>query len=208
MHIPKIFQQDDPLLLQEIMVKYPFASLVTHSGDGVEVNHLPLYFYKSGGNAVLQGHIAKANPLWKMLNEHLDVLVVFNGPNCYISPNFYPTKKDNGKAVPTWNYIAVHVRGEIKARFDEHFKLQMLNNLTFQQEQYQDKPWSIYDAPSEYINRLLPAIVGIEIQIKSMTGQWKVSQNQPEINKQGIISGLSKVQSDNSVEMATLVKNY
>lgn len=208
MHIPKIFQQDDPLLLQEIMVKYPFASLITYSEDGVEVNHLPMYFDKSGDNAVLQGHIAKANPLWKMLNEHLDVLVVFNGPNSYISPNYYPTKQLNGKAVPTWNYIAVHVRGEVKARFDDHFKLQMLNNLTFQHEQFQDKPWSIYDAPSEYINRMLPAIVGIEIQIKSMTGQWKVSQNQPEINKQGIISGLSKVQSDNSVEMATLVKNY
>jgi transcriptional regulator len=203
-----MFKQDDHLQLQGIMVKYPFASLVSYSESGLEVNHLPLYLDTSNDNTLLQGHIAKANPLWKNLKPYSEVLVVFQGPNCYISPNFYPTKKENERAVPTWNYVSVHVKGEIQMRFDNAFKLSMLHNLTFQQEQKQPKPWSIYEAPPEYIERMLPAIIGIEIQIKSMQGQWKVSQNQLEINKQGVVAGLSKSQSNDVLEMATLVKNH
>lgn len=208
MHIANTFKQDDQLQLQAIMVKYPFASLVSYSESGLEVNHLPLYLDTSHDKAVLQGHIAKANPLWKNLKPDSEALVVFQGPNAYISPNFYPTKKQNGRAVPTWNYVAVHVKGEIQMRFDNAFKLNMLHNLTFQQEQKQPKPWSIYDAPPEYIERMLPAIIGIEIQITSMQGQWKLSQNQPEINKQGVAAGLSKSQRNDVLEMATLVKKY
>tara|TARA_R110001583_G_scaffold38455_1_gene124280 strand:+ start:9722 stop:10357 length:636 start_codon:yes stop_codon:yes gene_type:complete len=208
MHIAKAFKQDDHLQLQNIMVKYPFANLVSYSESGLDVNHLPLFLDIKNDKAMLQGHIAKANPLWKNLNANSEVLVVFQGPNCYISPSLYPTKKENGRAVPTWNYVSVHIKGEIRMRFDNDFKLDMLHNLTFQQEQNQEVPWSIYDAPSEYIERMLPAIVGIEIQIKSMQGQWKVSQNQPEINKQGVVAGLSKSQSNDVLEMAALVKDH
>jgi transcriptional regulator len=206
MHIPKVFQQNDSIHLQDIMVKYPFASLITHSETGVEVNHIPFFLDKSTGKAVLQGHIAKANPLWKNVKDKSDVLLVFHGPNCYISPNLYPTKKENGRAVPTWNYVAVHVKGVMLTRFDDQFKLDMLNNLTHQHEQNQESPWSINDAPEQYIKRMLPAIVGLEVQIESITGQWKVSQNQPEINKQGVIAGLSKEQTSDAIKIAELVQ--
>ncbi len=208
MHVPKAFQQDDPVTLHELMVKYPLASLIAYSATGIEVNHIPFFLNKSKGKLSLQGHIAKANPLWKLIKDKSQVLLVFHGPNCYISPNYYPTKKEQGKVVPTWNYVAVHVKGLLSYRFDTEFKLDMLNNLTIQHEQNQDKPWSITDAPMQYIQRMLAAIVGLEIEILSITGKWKVSQNQPEINKQGVVSGLSNEKTTNALSMADLVKMY
>lgn len=208
MHCPKIFQQNDDIHLQDIIVNYPFASLVTHSGAGIEVNHIPFILDKSKDQCVLQGHIAKANPLWKTVKDKADVLLVFHGPNCYISPNHYPTKKEHGRAVPTWNYVAVHVKGSLSYRFDDAFKLKMLNNLTRQHEADQATPWSIEDAPEQYIQRMLPAIIGLEIQIISITGQWKVSQNQPEINKQGVIDGLQQEQTHDAHKIAALVQAH
>lgn len=208
MHVPKVFQQEDPTVLHALMVKYPLASLIVYSATGIEVNHIPFFLNKSKGKLSLQGHIAKANPLWQNVKDNAEVLLVFHGPNCYISPNYYPTKKEHGKAVPTWNYVAVHIKGVMKYRFDADFKLEMLNNLTIQHEQSQEKPWSINDAPAHYIKRMLPAIVGLEIEVLSITGKWKVSQNQPEINKQGVVSGLSNEKTTNALSMADLVKMY
>jgi len=208
MHVPKAFQQDDPVALHELMVKYPLASLIAYSATGIEVNHIPFFLNKSKGKLSLQGHIAKANPLWKLIKDKSQVLLVFHGPNCYISPNYYPTKKEQGKVVPTWNYVAVHVKGLLSYRFDTEFKLDMLNNLTIQHEQNQEKPWSITDAPMQYIQRMLAAIVGLEIEILSITGKWKVSQNQPEINKQGIVAGLSNEETSDSLNIANLVQTH
>ncbi len=208
MHVPKAFQQDDPVALHELMEKYPLASLITYSATGIEVNHIPFFLNKSKGKLSLQGHIAKANPLWKLIKDKSQVLLVFHGPNCYISPNYYPTKKEQGKVVPTWNYVAVHVKGLLSYRFDTEFKLDMLNNLTIQHEQNQEKPWSITDAPMQYIQRMLAAIVGLEIEILSITGKWKVSQNQPEINKQGIVAGLSNEETSDSLNIANLVQTH
>ena len=208
MHVPKAFQQDDPVTLHELMVKYPLASLIAYSATGIEVNHIPFFLNKSKGKLSLQGHIAKANPLWKLIKDKSQVLLVFHGPNCYISPNYYPTKKEQGKVVPTWNYVAVHVKGLLSYRFDTEFKLDMLNNLTIQHEQNQEKPWSITDAPMQYIQRMLAAIVGLEIEILSITGKWKVSQNQSEINKQGIVAGLSNEETSDSLNIANLVQTH
>lgn len=206
MHTAKKFQQKDEDHLHDIMVKYPFATLVTHSEAGLEVNHIPFFLERSKGK--LQGHIAKVNPLWKTLDDHSEVLLVFHGPNGYISPNFYPTKKQHGRAVPTWNYVVVHVKGRLQYRFDDVFKLEILNNLTLQHEAEQQTPWSITDAPEQYIQRMLAAIVGLEIQITAMTGQWKLSQNQPEVNKQGVITGLSKQKINEALKIAELVQAH
>lgn len=208
MHVPKSFQQEDSTVLHELIAKYPLASLVTYLATGIEVNHIPFFLTESQGKIRLQGHIAKANSLWKNCEDHAEVLLVFHGPNCYISPNYYPTKKAQGKAVPTWNYVVVHVKGIMSYRFDTEFKLDMLNNLTFVNELSQEQPWSIKDAPEQYIQRMLPAIVGLEIEVLSMTGKWKVSQNQPEINKQGIAAGLSSEQKHDAFKMSDLVKAH
>jgi transcriptional regulator len=159
------------------------------------------------GKDVLQGHIAKANPLWKNMAEKTEVLIVFNGPNCYISPNYYPTKMATGKAVPTWNYVVVHVKGLISFVHDNTWNLNLLDSLTTHHESQEPEPWSIEDAPKEYIEKMLSAIVGIEIDITSIIGKWKVSQNQAEINKQGIYKALSGDVKSNALEIAKLVKN-
>lgn len=208
MNTPKKFEQKDQAHLHDIMINYAFASLITHSESGLEVNHIPFFLDNSHAKGVLKGHIAKANPLWKTLKDKSEVLVVFNGPNCYISPNYYPTKKETGRAVPTWNYVAVHVKGILEYRFYDTFKLDMLDNLTLQHEADQATPWSIKDAPEQYIQRMLDAIVGLEIKITSITGQWKVSQNQPQMNKQGVIDGLSQQASHDAFNIAALVKAH
>ncbi len=208
MHIPKKFQQNDSEQLNDIIQQYPFGSLVTHSDAGIEANHIPFVLNQSHGKDSLQGHIAKVNPLWENINDNDEVLVIFHGPNCYVSPNYYPTKKETGKAVPTWNYIVVHVRGTISFKRDDQWNLEMINQLTAQHEIEQSIPWSTADAPESYIQKMLPAIVGIEIEISSIKGQWKLSQNQPEVNQTGVVEGLSKVDEANSQKIAELVKQY
>ncbi len=213
MHIPRKFEQSDLVQCKELIDNYPFATLITHSESGLEANHIPFLLKQSKGKNVLQGHIAKVNNLWKSVKNEADVLVVFNGPNCYITPNHYPTKKEHGKAVPTWNYVTVHVKGIMSYIHDKEWNLNMINNLTHHQEANQPTPWSLSDAPGDYIQKMLPAIVGLEIEVLSIKGQWKVSQNQPEKNKQGVISGLSReaehsIQNSDSQKIAELVKQH
>ncbi|WP_085298748.1 FMN-binding negative transcriptional regulator [Cognaticolwellia mytili] len=208
MYIPNKFKQSDAAALKTLMVDYPFATLIGTSELGLEVNHIPLMFKQVDGKDKLQGHIAKANPLWKSIADKAEVLVVFNGPNCYISPNFYPTKMATGKAVPTWNYVAVHVKGHISFVHDNTWNLNLLDRLTTHHEALQPKPWSIEDAPKQYIAKMLPAVVGIDIDITSITGKWKVSQNQPTINKQGIFNALSGENESHALKIAEFLKSY
>lgn len=207
MHNIKIHQQNDTEQLKRVIRNYPFATLVMETTSGLEIDHLPVIIKHQNGVDVLQGHIAKANSLWKYIEEDHQATLIFNGPNCYISPNYYPTKKENGKAVPTWNYVVVHVKGTIKAIHDNEWKLSLLECLTAQHEAEQSEPWSMDDAPTAYIEKMLPAIVGLEIQIESMLGKWKVSQDKPEINQQGVIDGLSNRADTQLLQMAELVRN-
>ena len=230
MHIPNKFKQDDQEQLDAFIRQYPFATLITHRGvndadangkvaidsdldSGLEANHIPFMLSRptcseSKEKAVLQGHIAKVNPLWENVKDQSEVLVVFSGPNHYISPNHYPTKQETGKAVPTWNYSVVHVTGRMSYIHDKAWNLDMINRLTDQHEAGESSPWSVADAPENYIQKMLAAIVGIEIEILSMTGQWKLSQNQPEKNQLGIISGLSQSTDVASQEMANLIEKH
>jgi transcriptional regulator len=208
MHIPKKYQQNESSNFKKLMVEYPFATLITHHDAGVDAEHIPLMLNHVNGKDVLQGHIAKANPLWENVKENTDVLIVFNGPNCYISPNYYPTKQENGRVVPTWNYVVVHVKGIISIIHDAQWKLKLIENLTNLHEAPQPNPWAVTDAPDIYIEKMLPAVVGIEIEILSVSGKWKVSQNQPEINKQGVYTGLSQETESNAHKIAVLVKEH
>nr|WP_067296132.1 FMN-binding negative transcriptional regulator [Marinobacterium profundum] len=207
MHNPKNFQQHNRAQLEGLIRDYPFATLITHSESGLEANHLPTLICEKDGRKVLQAHIAKVNPLWKTVADGSDVLVVFNGPNCYISPNHYPTKQETGKAVPTWNYVVVHVKGVMSYIQDKDWLLGMINRLTEQHEAEQETPWSTADAPEEFIQKMLPAIVGLEIEITAITGQWKLSQNQPERNRLGVIAGLSCEREEQYRKIAELVKS-
>lgn len=208
MYNPKVFKQENADCLHKFIEANPFANLVTYLDDEIVVNHLPVLSVQKNGLQVLEGHIAKANTLWKTLKNNSPVTVIFNGPNCYISPNYYPSKQKNGKAVPTWNYVSVHVKGTLTFTEDKTWNLAMLNRLTDRFEANQAQPWSISDAPTEYIDRMLSAIVGFEIAISSIEGKWKVSQNQTPENKQGIIQGLANEQGENASLIRELVNNF
>lgn len=204
MHIPSKFKQSDKKLLLEIVRQYPFATLITNTQSVIEATHLPVILANVNGKQVIQAHIAKANKLWESVENGAETLLTFNGPNCYVSPNYYPTKKETGKAVPTWNYVAVHVRGDISFIHDEKAIYNIVDGLTNEHEKVQETPWSISDAPQSYIKSMLSAIVGIQISINEIEGQWKLSQNQPEVNKCGVVKGLFE-QGDEAV--SNLVKS-
>ncbi len=207
MFIPSKFRQGNIEELISIMQKYSFAALVTQSETGIEATHLPMIVSSEPDKLYLKAHIARANPIWESVANGSNVLVIFNGPNCYISPNHYPTKKEAGKAVPTWNYVVVHVEGSISFIHNSEWIYDAIDTLTTTHEAELKEPWSISDAPDEYIQKILPAIVGIEIEITSMIGQWKLSQNQPVVNQRGVVEGLSKSLDSSAVEVACMVSS-
>lgn len=208
MFIPKKFEQNDESQLIELVSNYPFAALVCTSHSGLEATHIPLYLVEMPeGKQVLKGHIARANTLWEIVEKQSSVLVIFQGPQSYVSPNFYPTKKEHGKAVPTWNYVSVHIKGEISFINDAEWKLDMLARLTDKLEAEEASPWKVSDAPKDYIEKQLGGIVGIEIMVNSIEGQWKLSQNQPAQNQAGVIEGLAESLRYGAGTMSDLMKH-
>lgn len=207
MFIPAKFKQDNIDEIIAVMRDYPFATLIAQSGADIEVVHLPMSVESTANGIALKSHIAKANPFWKLVEEHSKVLVIFNGAHSYISPSYYPTKAEHGRAVPTWNYVVVHAKGQVKYVHEPQAVYQILETLTDEQEAQFELPWSISDAPNDFIEKLQKAVVGIEIQVESIKGKWKVSQNQPVENKQGIIDGLQTSHNPMASEMAALVRS-
>lgn len=205
MYIPRKFRQENAEELVALIQQHPFATLIMNSEQGVEALHLPVLLEQMGERLVLKAHIAKANDVWKKVKNGAEALVIFNGPNCYVSPNHYPTKAEHGRAVPTWNYVVVHVKGAVSFTHDSDWIYGVIDELTSKHEAESPTPWTIADAPEEYIHKMLSAIVGVEIAVNSMIGKWKLSQNQPEINQQGVIQGLSSLNDAASQGVASMV---
>jgi transcriptional regulator len=192
MYLPKHFAEDDVAEMHALMRANPLATLVSHGADGLNANHIPLLLADAPPCGKLLGHVARANPLWKAGNVTGEVLVVFQGTDSYISPSGYATKAEHGKVVPTWNYIAVHAYGELKVIDDPDWLLKQVTALTANHEERLPQPWAVTDAPADYIEKMLGAIVGIEITITRLLGKWKVSQNQPAENRASLIATLEK----------------
>jgi transcriptional regulator len=179
--------------------------LISHGSAGLIANLLPFVLKGAGERGVLQAHMARANPQWRELDQQA-VLVVFRGPDAYVSPSLYSTKKETGKVVPTWNYAMVQARGTAKVREQSEWLAPQLNALTAAREATRAQPWSVSDAPPDYIEAQMKAIVGVEIEIASLEGKWKVSQNQPESNRRSVAAGFSA--DEKTREMADLVRTY
>lgn len=192
MYIPAAFKLSDLAALHHHIEQHPFATLVTFSAEhGLQASHLPLSLHRQQGPyGTLVGHLAHKNPLWQQHDSSQPVLAIFHGPHSYISPGWYPTKKQNGKAVPTWNYTAVHAYGHMHTTTDRAELKADLTQLSDQHEQAMPNPWHLHDAPEPYINAMLNAIVGIRIEITQLQGKNKLSQNQPSENQQGVIENL------------------
>jgi transcriptional regulator len=198
---PIHFAEDRVEVLHALMRERPFATLVTQGKAGPEADHLPLHLTPDGR---LQGHVARANPIWRDAAD-TDVLAIFHGPQAYVTPSWYETKREHGKAVPTWNYVVVHARGRLRAIDDAVWLRRQLDDLVERHEGPLPEPWHIGDAPPDYIEKMLAAIVGIEIVITDLSGKWKVSQNQPGVNRAGVVAGLRGQGNDNSRAIADLV---
>ncbi len=205
MYLPGHFAETRVEVLQALMRAHPFATLVTQGGKGLNADHLPLHFAAGVGlHGALQGHVARANPLWRNAADS-EVLVIFHGPQAYVTPSWYETKRADGKAVPTWNYVVVHARGRLRAIDDPAWLRAQLEALVSRHESAFPEPWQIGDAPPDYIEKMLKAIVGVEIVISELSGKWKTSQNQPEINRAGVVDGLRRQGTEDTLQMAALV---
>lgn len=189
MYTPAHFVRNDPAALRALMRADPLATLITSGTDGLDANLVPLLWVDDGSaHGVLRGHVARGNPLWR--GAGAEVLAVFRGPDAYVSPGWYATKRESGKVVPTWNYAVVQARGPLRAVDDAEWLRDLVAALTREHEAAQAAPWSVDDAPADYLQAMLKGIVGIEIAISDLQGKWKMSQNQPEINRRGVVAGL------------------
>lgn len=208
MYQPAQFIEDRPQVLQQLMHDHPFAALVMSGQDGLNADHLPFEFDPEPAPCgTLRAHVARSNPLWKQANG-TESLVIFQGPQTYISPGWYPTKQDNGRAVPTWNYMVVHAYGAVRAVEDKDWIKGLLGRLSAHHEAGRAQPWSLEEAPPDYIDKLLDVIVGIEIPLTRVIGKWKVSQNQPMVNRVGVEQELREQGGDQSLAMAQAVREH
>ena len=208
MYIPKAFAIDEATAL-DLIPRYPLATVI-RTGPGEPVaDQIPLILLhhqdaQSGSHrSVLQGHVARNNPLAQEAVAGGAVLVVFHGPAAYISPGWYTSKREDPRVVPTWNYAVVQIQGQLRAVDDHDWLTAHLTRLTQAQEAGHSTPWRITDAPADYISRLKEHILGIEIDVLTVTGKFKASQNQPRENRLSVIDGLRRCDPDHP--MADLV---
>jgi len=194
MYIPAPYAEHDPETLFAYIDAHPLATLVSGSAtDGLYATHLPLVLNRDAApSGVLVGHLARANPHHRVLASGSgEALAIFTGPDAYITPEWYPAKREHGRVVPTWNYIAVHAYGTLHLRDYEDFLRQHLEMLTTRHESPRPQPWHVSDAPAEFIAQQMKAIVGFELTIARLEGKWKMSQNRSDADITGVVQGLA-----------------
>ena len=207
MYTPKHFDEPDVDVLHQLMRARPLATLVTLSSGGLNANHIPLHLsVQTSRLGMLRGHVARANPLWRDYDPDVDVLAIFHGHDAYISPSWYPTKAETGKAVPTWNYAVAQASGRLRVMDDAAWLRSHVEALTAHHEAGQPKPWQVSDAPPDYIDKMLLAVVGIEIEIVRLNGKWKMSQNQPASNQSGVMEGLRAAGHTTGLDVAAIIE--
>lgn len=204
MYQPSQHREDRLTVQHALIAAHPFGLLISTGPEGPLANGLPFLLQPDHGPlGRLQAHIARANPQWQGLDGQA-VLVVFQGPLAYVSPSHYQTKQDTGKVVPTWNYVMVQARGVVRVQQDPAWLDAQIDALTQRHEAPRPAPWAVSDAPRPYIEAQLRGIVGLEIEIQSLDGKWKVSQNRPEADRRGVAEGLAL----ENPAMAAVVRDY
>jgi transcriptional regulator len=193
MYLPDQFREERAEVLQAFIAHHPFATLVAMTAEGLIGNHLPmLWSPREGTPGVLRGHLARANPLWKALAPDVAVLVMFMGADHYITPSWYPAKKEHGKVVPTWNYSVVHAHGTIRFADDPAQALSIVRDLTDHQEAPRAQPWHVADAPDDYIAATLKSIVPFEIAVTRLLAKFKASQHRPPEERVAVTQALKE----------------
>ena len=207
MYIPQSNAEHRAETMLDYIEANPFGALVTASpSDGLFATHLPLVLDRSRGvHGTLEGHVARANPHHRHALEAGDALVIFQGPDAYITPSWYAAKAEHGRVVPTWNYVAVHAYGTLRFVEDDAFLARHLDALTNRHESGRDRPWATGDAPAEYLAQLRRAIIGVELLITRLEGKWKMSQNRSQADIDGVEQGLARSSRDGDRAVAAIV---
>jgi len=205
MYVPPAFKDDDIESIRATIRIARLANLVTATADGPVATPLPLFLDETeGDHGVLYGHMAKANPQWRL--EPLgDALAIFAGPEAYVTPSWYATKQETGKVVPTWNYIAVHAYGPVEFFHESERLLEAVTRLTNRQEKPRAEPWAVSDAPADFIAAQLCGIVGVRIPVARFEGKRKMSQNRPEADRIRVAAGLAASDKPQDREVAPLI---
>ncbi|MFO1220089.1 MAG: FMN-binding negative transcriptional regulator [Burkholderiaceae bacterium] len=205
MYQPSHFVQSDAAQIRALVAAHPLATVFHHAGGAPTADHMPLLWDSDGGShGTLRGHVARANPLWREMAGQT-VLAVFHGPQAYITPSWYPSKAATGKAVPTWNYAVVHLRGTLRAVDDAAWLHAFVDRLTHAHEDARAHPWQVSDAPADYRDAMVRAIVGLEIAVTQVEAKWKVSQNRSEPDRLGAAAGLMAEPAEAARAMAALI---
>ena len=193
MQQPPVFREERTDVLHDMIRAHPLATLVTQPGGRLDADHVPMVLGVTDESATLQGHIHAANPLARHAGEPGEpgeALALFHGPHTYVSPGWYASKAEHGRVVPTWNYVAVHARGPLRLIRDRNWLVAHLKALSAQHESHRAEPWRLEDAPSDYTEKLLRGIVGVELSVAELSGVWKLSQNKSEADRAGVRAGL------------------
>jgi transcriptional regulator len=187
-----LFRQDEVEVLHQAMRQAGLATLVTLTANGLIASHVPLLLDPAPTPyGTLLGHLARPNPQAKGAMAGTEALVIFQGPDAYITPSFYETKRQTGKVVPTWNYVAIHAYGPVTFFNDAVRLLDIVTRLTDREEGKRAEPWAVNDAPADFLEMMLKGIVGFEIPIARLEGKWKMSQNRPAEDRAGVVEGLA-----------------
>jgi transcriptional regulator len=206
MYQPLHFEETRSAVLQALVASQPLSTLVTLSDAGLVADLIPLILRPDQGPmGTLVGHVARANPLWRASRLEMPVLALFQGPQHYVSPSWYPAKQEHGRVVPTWNYVVVQARGLLRVHDDAQWLRAQVAQLTQTQEATSPMPWAVEDAPADYIDSMLKAIVGISIEVTQWSGKSKLSQNQPSANRAGVVQALQRLPGEPAAAMAALV---
>ena len=205
MYQPDHFRVADLPKMHALMRARPLATLVSAGSLGLYATHLPTVLKDDGPYGIIECHLARANPHWKDLAEGTEALMIFQGPEGYITPNWYPSKADHGKVVPTWNYAVVHAYGRPEVMEDKNWLHRHVTELTAQQETNEVKPWALSDAPDSYVAAMLRGIVGFRFGIARLEGKWKMSQNRQPQDRAGVVTGLAGRSEGDDREIAEIV---
>ena len=205
MYLPSPFEQNDPTALHALMAAHPLATWVCVVNGEPVINHLPLHLDSNRGeHGTLIGHVARANPVWQSAPS--SSVVIFHGPQAYVTPSWYPTKREGGKVVPTWNYAVVHAKGLPRFIHDKDELHALVSRLTDRHEAQRAHPWSVNDAPREYTQAMLGAIVGLEIEITQLQGKFKLSQNRLPADQRGVLEGAAQGAEDERLMAQAMAK--
>ena len=205
MYQPDHFRVEDVPQMHALMRARPFATLVSAGSAGLYGSHLPTVLKDEAQFGVIECHLARANPHCKDLGEVGEALMIFQGPQGYVTPNWYPSKAQHGKVVPTWNYAVVHAYGRAEVINDAEWLRRHVTELTAQQERIEARPWAVSDAPKPYVDTMLRGIVGFRFAITRLEGKWKMSQNREIQDADGVVSGLGRRNQGDDLEVASIV---